>query len=52
MFQLRYLRNKFQREEELQDLEEAQESDGITFHKYMKSNLWTKGLLQFVLQFV
>ncbi|CAI9717839.1 probable flavin-containing monoamine oxidase A [Octopus vulgaris] len=49
ILKLRYLRNKFQREEELKNLVEAQESDGITFHKYMKANLWTKGAKPFII---
>ncbi|GAB1598590.1 probable flavin-containing monoamine oxidase A [Argonauta hians] len=49
VLKLKYLRNKFQSDTELHNSEEALQSDGITLHRYLKDNLWTKGARQFVI---
>lgn len=39
---LKWLKNRFEKEEELGSTVDALQSDGMTFEKYMKAHLWTK----------
>lgn len=45
---LKWLKNRFEKEEELGSTVDALQSDGMTFEKYMKIHLWTKKTYQLV----